>query len=235
MANSVIDLVDRQVRRAELAQKRLLEDGRVQPEQPGPVVTVSRELGSGGRLAARALADMLDFSHWDSELVEQIAADAHVGERLVRALDERVLSETEVLVRHMAGEPKIGGFLYKRQLTRTLLHIARIGSAVILGRGANFVLPQALNVRVIASKGLRIHNMVQFEGLKPNEAEHLLEVSDRQRAEYTRRLWGRDQADPLLYDMVLRMDEMTPEHAAKIIATAVEVRFPTTRIKVASS
>ncbi len=235
MSDSVIDLVDHQVRRAELAQKRFLEDGRVEPKQPGPVVTISRELGSGGRLVARALADMLDFSHWDSELVEQIAADANVGERLVKALDEHVVSETEVLVRHVAGEPRIGGFLYKRQLTRTLLHIARIGSAVILGRGANFVLPQAVNVRVVASRALRSHNMVQFEGVTRHEAERRLDASDRERAAYTRSLWGRDWADPLLYDLVIRMDEFTADQAAGLIARAVEVRFPSGKTNVATS
>lgn len=227
MAEKITDIVDRQVMRSELTQRSAEQkgtpNGRMQPYMR--VVTISRELGSGGRRVAEELAALLSFSIWDKELVEHIASDADVADHLVRKFDEHTVSEMEVLLRHLVGEPKIGGFQYKRHLTRTILQVARIGNAVILGRGANFVLPHALNIRVIASRDLRIHNMVQFEGLSSREATSRIDDSDRDRAEFTRRIWGRDWNDPLHYDIVLRMDEMTNAHAAKVIAEAFTLRF----------
>ncbi len=227
MSEKIIDLVDRQVNKSLLAQSRCEEEGKgaaaVVPYCR--VITISRELGSGGRRVAEELANTLHLSLWDRELVERIAEDADVADHLVRHFDEHVVSEIEVLVRHLAGEPRIGGFQYKRHLARTILQIARIGNAIILGRGGNFILPHALNVRIVASRELRVHNLIQFEGLTRKEAEAAIDESDRERAEFTRRLWGRKWDDPLCYDMTLRMDEMTNADAAAIITTAFERRF----------
>ncbi len=227
MREKIIDLVDRQVQKSILAQSQCQEEG-------GPagkaalscrVITISRELGSGGRRVAEELANTLHLSLWDRELVERIAEDADVADHLVHHFDEHVVSEIEVLVRHLAGEPRIGGFQYKRHLARTILQIARIGNAIILGRGGNFILPHALNVRIIATRELRIHNLMQFEGLSRRDAEQAIEESDRERAEFTRRLWGRKWDDPLCYDLTLRMDEMTNADAAAVVATAFNRRF----------
>lgn len=224
MAERIIDLVDAQVRRAELCRSRSQPQDAEAHFEPNPVVTISRQLGSGGRQVGHILADKLAFSIWDAELVEQIAKDASVGERLVNSFDEKAVSEIDVLVRHLVGEPRIGGFQYKRHLTRALLQIARLGNAIILGRGANFVLPHALNVRIVATRELRVHNMMQFEGMSQNEAVHAIGASDNARADFSRRLWGRDWADPLLYDLVLRMDEFSNAQAADIIAAALAIR-----------
>jgi len=227
MTQKIIDLVDRQVNKSLLAQSSLQgEKGTAAKPLPyRRVITISRELGSGGRRVAEELANMLQLSLWDRELVERIAEDADVADHLVRHFDEHVVSEIEVLVRHLAGEPRIGGFQYKRHLARTILQIARIGNAIILGRGANFILPHALNVRIVASCEVRIHNLMQFEGMSRREAEDAIQRSDRERADFTRRLWGRKWDDPLCYDMTLRMDEMTNLDAASVIAAAFNRRF----------
>ena len=225
MSEHIVDLVDYQINRAEIAARKLQEEG-LQPEKGGgPVVTISRQLGSGGRRVAEKLSDILGFSIWDAELVEQIAASAKVANRLLAELDERVLSEIEILVRHLVGAPEIGGLRYKRHLTRTLLEIGHLGKAIILGRGANFVLPEALNVRIIASRELRVQNMVRFEDVDAKHALRRIEESDHDRAEFSRRIWGRDWADPMNYDLILRMDELTNEKAAQIVACALRVKL----------
>lgn len=226
MTENITDLVDRKVRESELSRQQLQEEGLLPPHVPAHsrVITISRELGSGGRRVAEALSARLKFSIWDKEIVEGIADSANVSDHLVRYFDEHAVSEIEVLVRHLAGEPRIGGFQYKRHLVRTILQVGRIGSVIVLGRGANFVLPHALNVRVVASRDLRIHNLIEFERLSQKDAIHQIEESDRQRAEFTRRMWGRDWADPMYYDLVIRMDEITNEQAADIIAHAFRTR-----------
>ncbi len=225
MPQSIIDLVDQQIQRAELGKRRLMQEGVSSDEAGKPVITISRQLGSGGRQVAEILAEILSFSLWDGELVENIAEDANIAKYLVAEFDEQVVSEIDVLLRHLVGEPKIGGFQYKRHLTRTILQIARIGNAIILGRGGNFVLPHALNVRIIASREIRLHNMIQFENMKSDDALRLIDESDRARADFTRRIWGRDWAVPLFYDIVLRMDEFTNEAAAAAIAAILKARL----------
>ena len=224
MSERITDLVDAQIRRSELSHVVRDEETGPVPEERWPVVTISRQLGSGGRRVAEKLADTLEFSIWDAELVEQMAKDASVAERLVKSFDERAVSEIDVLVRHLVGEPRIGGFQYKRHLTRTILQIARLGNAIILGRGANFILPHALNVRIVGSRELRIDNMIQFEGQNRNEAMRAMDASDSARADFSRRIWGREWNDPIFYDMVIRMDEFTNDQAAQVLAEALRIR-----------
>lgn len=225
MNQSLVDLVDAQVRRSELA-GRALEQETVEPVRAWEtVITISRQLGSGGRRVAEKLSEMLGYSIWDAELVDAIARDAHVQRSLVANFDEHLVSEIDVLVRHLAGEPRIGGFQFKHHLTRALLQISRLGSAIILGRGAHLVLPKALNVRIVASDQVRVQNMAEFEALTPQEAEKRIAASDRDRADFAKRTWGRDWADPLAYDLVLRMDEFSHEQASQIIISALQSRL----------
>ena len=57
----------------------------------------------------------------------------------------------------------MSGFIYIRHLTKAVAVIAKLGNAIILGRGANFLLPEALNVRIDASDEHRIQNMMSYE------------------------------------------------------------------------
>ncbi len=225
MASDIRDLVDNQIRRAELARRRLAEDGLGLGHKLLPVITISRQLGSGGHDVAVALSELTHFSLWDKQLIEAIAEDSHVANKLVTALDERVISETEILLRHLVGEPKIGGFLYKKHLTRTILQIGRLGNAIIVGRGANFILPQALNVRVVASRDLRVHNLMQSLEIDARSAVLQIDESDKHRSDFSKRLWGRAWDDPLHYDLTIRTDEFEIGEAAQVITAALQFRL----------
>lgn len=66
--------------------------------------------------------------------------------------------------------------------------------------------------------------MIQFEGQNRNEAMRAIDASDSARADFSRRIWGREWNDPIFYDMVIRMDEFTNDQAAQVIAEALRIR-----------
>jgi len=195
------------------------------PEAPR-VITVSRQLGSGGRIVAEILSRRLGWSLWDRELVDAIAENTALARSLVERFDEKTVSDIEALVRSAMGEPELGGFMYKRQLTRVVFSIAKHGAAVILGRGANFLLPKALNVRIEAAEETRIANMIRVEGLTHPEAVERIHLSDRERAAFTRKVFDRDIGDCRSYDIVIQADCFTPAQAAEVILAAAGIRFP---------
>jgi len=229
MSRDIISLVDQQLLKSRGAQPGILDKlGLGQPpSKPGPVITISRQLGSGGRLVAGRLSERLGWSLWDKDLVDAIAQNADVSRRIVEDFDEKTISEIDILARTLTGEYKIGGFFYGHHLAKVILAVARHGKAIILGRGANFLLSGALNVRIVASEELRIKNLMEYGELSREEAIARIRESDKERSEFIRSLYGKDIEDPLAYDLVITLDDFEIEGAVEIIITALGVKTGT--------
>jgi cytidylate kinase len=220
MARYIEDLVSKQVRLSELARCKGSEKGKAITR---PVITMSRRMGSGARIVAQKLAEELEWSLWDREIIEEIAQNADVSRKVVEAFDEHTVSEIEAFTRSVLGDYEWGGFLYGRHLARAVASIAELGNAIILGRGAMFLLPKALNIRVDASDEVRIRNMMTYEDLTSQQAEARIKQSDRDRREFLLNTFGREKVEHARYDLTIWMDEFRPEDAVEIIKTTLEV------------
>lgn len=223
MPKQLDQLISQQIRRSEIARQRGIKSGAV---CKSCVITISRRMGSGARIIAGKLADELGWSVWDKELVNAIAENAEISNVMAEAFDERSLSEMELLVRAIMGQHRIAGFVYAKHLAKAVASISKLGNAIILGRGANFLLPDALHIRIDASDCLRINNMMEYEGLTREQAEKKIKDSDRIRLNFLRATYGKNQVKDFHYDLTLWMDRFTNDQAVKIILAAVKERFP---------
>jgi cytidylate kinase len=219
---SIGELVEEQVRRSELGRWRNETGDRL---RPGPVVTISRSLGSGARLIARRLADELGYSLWDRELLDAMAHQAQVSLPVVESYDEKPSSFLGGLVHVALDDHAFTDFSYPEALARVTAEVAQHGYAIILGRGAGFLLPEALTVRIDASPAHRIRNLVRHEGLSPEAATARIARSDRERRDFLRTVFGHDRVAQASYDLSLWMDRTSIEDAVAILRTAIDVRF----------
>ena len=80
-------IIEEQVQRWQLSKP-------VRPEEPitAPVVTISREPGSGGRIVAQKVSQSLGYDLFHQEMVHEMAKSAQVSDRLLATLDERGLN-----------------------------------------------------------------------------------------------------------------------------------------------
>lgn len=221
MPKYIEELVSQQVRRSELARQRRVDTGL---SCETSVVTISRRMGSGARVVAAKLSQEIGWSLWDKELLEAIAEDADVSRKVVEAFDEKTISEIELFARAAMGDHVMGGFIYARHLARAVAAIAKLGNAIILGRGASFLLPGALKVRIDASDERRVRNMMEYEGLTQAEAEVKLRESDRERHRYLVNAFGRERVASAVYDLTIWMDSFSTDDAVKIVKAAIEAR-----------
>ncbi len=228
MPKYIEELVSQQIQRSELARKRESEGG--QPCQ-NPVVTISRTMGSGARIVARKLAKDLGWSLWDKELLDAIAQDAEVSKRVVETFDEKAVSEIELFARVALGDYESGGFLYAKHLARAVAAVAQLGNAIILGRGANFLLPDALSVRIDASFERRVQNMMTYENLTRQQAEAKIRTSDKERHEFLVRMFGKERVERAHYDLSIWMDRFSTDDAVEIIKTTIQVWCARLRIQ----
>jgi cytidylate kinase len=188
-----------------------------------PVVTVSREPGSGGRIVAQRLSEKLGFEVFHQEVLHEMAKRAEVSAQLLATLDERGLSVLEDWISSLVHERHLWPDQYLQHLMKVIGTIGKHGRAVVVGRGANFILPpeQRFRVRITATQRRRIENVARDFGLSQNEAKRRIIKTESNRKAFIRKYFNADIADPTNYDLVINTDTLTVDNAVDVIEAAL--------------
>jgi len=219
------DLASRSLARWRLDREvaeRFWRDERARP-MAWDVVTISREIGSGGTTVAKLVAQQLGFRLWDREILETMAERLKAELRHVEGWDEQVPSAIEGIMRGALQRTPVTA-TYRRILKEILTEIANRGRAVIVGRGGACLLPQSFRVRVVAPLEVRVARVAELEKLTERQARRLVMETDAKRQRFGRIHFGQDLDAPLLYDLVINTERMSLEFAAALVVNAVMQR-----------
>lgn len=207
-----------------------------------PVITVTRQYASGGSNVARLVARELRWEVIDNEFVDEVARRAGLPTDAVAQRDERAPGLLERVARTLAaGSPETflatpGGTSVESPLDepalvrlteRVIAEAAAHGRIVLVGRGAQAVLaqrPDALHVYVVAGRPWRMQLAVERLGVKPAEAERVLDEVDRRRDQYVRTYYGRHRQDVVNYDLVVNTEKLGVEGAAALVVAEAHRR-----------
>ena len=129
------------------------------------IITISRQGATNGLFVAQLVAERLGYRIFDGELVDEIARRAQVDPHILQHFDETVVNPVSSII--WEWRSSISPDIYMRHVRETLYALAREGNAVIIGRGANFVLrgPEYLHVRLVAPLPLRVAMYMAGEGV----------------------------------------------------------------------
>ncbi len=194
-----------------------------------PIITISREAGSGGRPIAYLVEKKLGnpWKLYHKEIVEEIAKQTRLEQKLIKEIDEQNIPLLEEIVGGFFGKryPTLSN--YYKHLVRILSVIGRRGNAIIMGRGAHFLLPHSLKVRIICEMEQRIQWIMEYEKVKTaSTALRRIEESDLQRIEFNKKLFHHDVRKAHHYDLVVRTGKyLNIEDAADLIVSATKRRF----------
>ncbi len=215
-------IVEEQVRRWGLHSSRV----GVSSTTGWPVVTISREFGTLGMELGRRVAMRLGFSYWDREIVTEIARRLHTPEESVSVFDEHHRSAMDDLFGVTFDQGAVSAD-YGDQLRAIVRSIARKGSAVIVGRGSQYLVdPQrALRVRLVAPTRQRVSEIAKRANVSSETAAHTVRAGDRDRAQFMRQYFGKDGTDPTDYDFVLNTANYPPERAEALLLMAYLAKF----------
>lgn len=213
----VHQIVEEQVRRWEILRR---EDREIKSL---PVITLSREPGSGGRFVAKAVAEKLGLELFHEGLINAMAENADTSGRVIRTLDEKGLSMLEDWVSAAISDRHLWPDEFSRTLMRVIGTIGRHGKAIIVGRGANFVLPpeNRFRVRIIAPLEKRINCVAETHGISKSEAKKRVLHTESNRQAFIRKYFYSDISDTANYDMVLNTGTLSVEKAAAAICGVV--------------
>ena len=224
LPRNALALVEQQVRKWKNQEK---EDSLRAEKGPWPLITMSREFGSLGAMVAQRSAQILGFSFWDQELVHAIAKETGAQEALLMSLDEASRSHIEDYINEALVGALSTTIEYVRQVTRVVRSIARHGSAVVVGRGSQFILEKtaALRVRAVCPFEMRVSGYAKRKGLSLQEAERQVREVERDRQSFIRRHYGREVGEPIHYDLVINTGTLSVEIAAATVVAAYCAKF----------
>ena len=196
------------------------------PKIPEPisVITISREPGSGGNILAERLGDELGYDVYHQKIIHQMAESTDISESFLEQVDEKGLGFVEDRICSLLNPRRLGQDQYFRQLLKIIRSIGKHGHAVLVGRGANFILPFAkrLSVRLVAPQELRIKRVSRDFGVSMQEAKRRVSQTELNRKAFIRKYFNADVSAPENYNMVINTGLFSIESAVYCIKCAIE-------------
>jgi cytidylate kinase len=231
-AKAIAAIADRQMKRWAMS---LRVEERQAPERflarlaedVHPYIAISREAGAGGGEIGRVAAERLGCECFDNQLLAHMAERYGLPEGALRLVDETTSGWLYETFRLWLDRQAITQDEYVMHLGQLLLLAARQGTAVFVGRGAQFLLPRdrGLAVRIIAPLERRIARTMHRRDLDGATAAAYVRDTDLGRMSLVRRHFHQNVADPGLYDLLVNLQYLDTATAADVIAEAFRRRF----------
>lgn len=168
------------------------------------IITIGRELGSGGREIGKLISEKLGIGYYDKELLSVAAKESGLCEEFLEQHEEvPTRSFLYSLVMGVSGYSN-GTFTNVPLEQKVFLaqfdaikKIADKESCVIVGRCADYALEERDNVFSVfihAPKDYRVKNVSKNNNISINDASDLITKTDKRRASYynyyTNKKWG---------------------------------------------
>lgn len=200
------------------------------------IINVGRQIGSGGRVIAKKLAEEFGCKFYDKELLNLAARESGFSEKFFEQNDERKGFLRSLFHFHV---PLLGeNNFYRNNFSQESLYqfqsdairkAADEGSCVFVGRTADYVLrdyKNTVNIFITASMDQRIQRVCKRHGLTRAEARKYIHRHEENRASYynyyTGKLWGHAES----YDLCVNSTLLGIDGTARFIAAFIEEKFP---------
>ncbi|MEO8512388.1 MAG: cytidylate kinase-like family protein [Ignavibacteria bacterium] len=198
-----------------------------------PFLTISREAGTGESEITNLLLEDLTgkqeqnecpWTLYDKDLIKRVNEDYN-AKGIHGLLPEEKFSDIQTMFEELFGlHPTKREMAHN--ISKSILKLADMGNAIIVGRGAFFITrhhSNGLHIRLISTFQKRIKHMVEDYSLTLKQAEEYLIKEDHRRYDYVKKLFGVDLNDPHYYDIVINTDKLDPLEITAIISNQVEI------------
>jgi len=192
------------------------------------VITINRELGSGGRTVGRKLAEKLGVEYYDKALVKALQERYNLSVDMIEKLKGQEQGWWEEFKRKMTfsddeynlNQTGIETESVFRAEMEILKSIAKDESCVIAGRSGFAIFrnhPNHLSILIQASMPHRVARVMREQNMTEAEARAVIEKVDKMRENYVREFTGVSRYDTRNYQLVISMDELTEDAAVLLI------------------
>ena len=195
------------------------------------VITINREVGSGGRTVGRKLAEKLGVKYCDKAVIDGLTHKFGLSPERIEEIKAQkkswwndISNYYQTLVNStsqpMEAEVKLDSETMFETEKRILQELATQTSCVIAGRTGFMVFrewPNHLNIFIQASMDHRIKRIMNRRNVTMDEARNIIAKMDATRETYIKKYEDTTRYDTRNYDLVISMDDLSEDDAAEII------------------
>lgn len=199
------------------------------------IINVGRQIGSGGRIIAKKLADDFGLTFYDKELLNLAAKESGFSEKFFEQNDEQKGFLKSLFHVHV---PLLGdNNFYNNEFSQESLYqfqsdairkAADAGGCVFVGRTADYVLRDYTNtvsVFITANIDQRIQRVCKRHNLSRSEARKYIRTHEEERASYynyyTGKQWGHSES----YDLCINSSLLGIDETVDFISEFIRRRF----------
>lgn len=200
------------------------------------VITINRELGSGGRSIGEKLAKSLGVPFYDKALIQQLKEKYGLSTEEIERLKGQQhnwwadfkrslkLMPSYAAPQYISGKTAMPDFLITDDIFQTeteiLKGIAEDGSCVIAGRSGFHIFrdhPNHLSILIQASMDYRVSRLMKKQSISAEEARKIIDEVDEGRENYVKKYTGSSRYDTRNYQLVINVDGHTEDEIVEMI------------------
>lgn len=200
------------------------------------VITINRELGSGGRSIGEKLAKSLSVPFYDKALIQQLKEKYGLSTEEIERLKGQQhnwwadfkrslkLMPSYAAPQYISGKTAMPDFLITDDIfqaeTEILKGIADDGSCVIAGRSGFHIFrdhPNHLNILIQASMDYRVSRLMKKQSISAEEARKIIDEVDKGRENYVKKYTGSSRYDTRNYQLVINVDGHSEDEIVEMI------------------
>jgi cytidylate kinase len=207
------------------------------------VITINRELGSGGRTVGQKLAERLHVEFYDKALIktledryslsveeiEKLKGRSHTWlAELKRALfASEGMAVTSNYILAVPGDKPVQPTTFDmfKAEEEILKGLAEENSCVVAGRSGFYVFrnhPNHLRILIQASMPFRVERVMRKQNMTREQAIKTIEKIDKMRENYVKEYTKTSRYDTRNYDLVITADGKTENQIVDIIMKYIE-------------
>lgn len=206
------------------------------------VITINRELGSGGRTVGRKLAEKLGVPYYDKLLIQSLQekynltvdeiekkkGNNHPWLTYLKNAFVSINQNKDELWYYQMVNGEQGDMVTSEDMFKVeqqiLKSVAEEQSCIIAGRSGFHIFanhPNHLSIMIQASMENRIERVMKKQGLSREQAEKAIKHVDKMRENYVKKYTGKSRYDTRNYNLVINMDGKTEDEAVNLILSYI--------------
>lgn len=199
------------------------------------IITISRQFGAGGLTLGKKIAETLDYTLYDDQILQLISEKAKVSQSWVKSIEREAGGKLHQAISNLVPRGVIDRILsdergyidetiYVDLLHQIISQLAEKDNSIIIGRGGQYILKNNKNtfhILLIADTTYRVRFIEAKYKLTRTQAEQVVLTEDKRRKNLYRKFDKSDFDQPAHYHLTLNMSKMTLDQAARTVCRLV--------------
>ena len=200
------------------------------------IITIGRQLGSGGRSIANLLAEHYGITAYDRKVIEMAAQESGLSAEFFENADEKkwhgffhaIFSNRAAANALGSSENYLSNDALFKMQSDTIRDLAERESCIFVGRCADYILrehPCHINLFFTADRADRVSRIAQEKNITEAQAAELIEKTDRRRADYYNYYSGKTWGAAESYDLCINTSHLGFERTTELLKEYIESRI----------